>query len=267
MRHFISILSFFFIHTLFAQNKPAQAIEQTLEETLYEADQLFTYRMMEWWSNDLISKNDVWKTQVADYIIYHDKHELNLVLIDSSYQNKIGSFHLDIDSEDTDIRIDSTKRPLNQMELNHYQVYQKMLYSISKTLKEKVEEIEGFWIGSIMIKNDIGYKLYLFSNTSRPNIIPLGNDAVFYADEQGKVLNQKWYHDGLIQIPISKEGKRISTHKHEKHQIHISPTEIANFRFYGLLYGMLQLPILVPEEGLLLEYNALENKIHRFYSK
>src|SRR5699024_9621370 len=155
----------------------------------------------------------------------------------------------------------------NKQERKLYQIQNRMNQQASELVKKELVEKEGFSVSTILIKQKRGYKLYLLSNTRDVDVIPLGNDAVFHGNNRGKIKKWNWYHKELLPIPISREGIRLATHKHGESQPLISPTEIANFRLYGLLYWMLNLPILIENEGLLLEYESYDNRVNAYYPK
>lgn len=238
-----------------------------LEEVIAEADKLFTYRMVEWWGSELTEKDKALDAEVADYMIYHEDKTIYFVLIDHSYKNKLGTYSVDFNSDDATILLDSTQGKLSRKERKHYRVHQRMTKNANEIANERIVERENFSVSTILIKQKRGYKLYLLANTKEINIIPLGNDAVFHGNNKGKIKKWEWYHEDLIFVPISREGIRLATHKHEKGMPLISPTEIANFRLYGMLYSMLQMPILIIDEGLLLEYEVYDNIINAFYPK
>lgn len=267
MRFFLSIISFFLISNLFAQNKKQQRLLGELEAVVAEADKLFAYRMVEWWGSELTEKDKELDQQVGDYIIYHEDKKIYFVLIDHTYKQKLGTYYVNFDSDEATIRLDSTQGKLTRKERKHYRIHQRMTKNVNKIVEDRIIEREGFSASTILIKQKKGYKLYLLANTKEVNIIPLGNDAVFHSNNQGKINKWEWYHEDLIPIPISREGIRLTTHKHEKGQGLISPTEIANFRLYGMLYNMFQMPILIEEDGLLLEYEVYDNIINAFYPK
>lgn len=267
MRYLFLLISFFMIPKAFTQNRAQKKLRTELKEVVAEADKLFAYRMVEWWGSELAEKDKELDAQVADYLIYHEDKKIYFVLIDDTYKQKLGTFFVNFDEEEAKIRLDSTQGKLSQKERKHYRVHQRMNKKAGRLIKENLVEREGFSVSTILIKQKKGYRLYLLANTEEINIIPIGNDAVFYADNQGKIKNWEWYHDDLTPIPISKEGVRLATHKHKEGLPRISPTEIANFRLYGLLYNMFQMPILVEEEGLLLEYEAYDNIINSYYPK
>lgn len=267
MRYILLLISFFLIPNLFAQDKKQKKLMAELEGVVAEADKLFAYRMVEWWGSELTEKDKELDAQVADYMIYHEGNSIHFVLIDHTYKQKLGTYSVDFDSDNATMRLDSTQGKLSRKERKHYRVHQRMTKKADKIAAEKIVEREGFSVSTILIKQKRGYKLYLLANTQEVNIIPLGNDAVFRGNNRGKIKEWEWYHEDLLPIPISREGVRLATHKHAAGQPLISPTEIANFRLYGMLYSMLQMPILVEENGLLLEYEVYDNIINTFYPK
>lgn len=267
MKYFLYITLLFCTPTLLAQSKKQLDVEKELKEIVKEADMLFTYRMVEWWGSEFTEDDKELDRQVSDYLIYHDSDKFYFVLIDDSYKNKAGTYFIDFNNEEANIQFDSTQSKLNKQERKLYQIQNRMNLQASELVKKELVEKEGFSVSTILIKQKRGYKLYLLSNTRDVDVIPLGNDAVFHGNNRGKIKKWNWYHKELLPIPISREGIRLATHKHGKSQPLISPTEIANFRLYGLLYGMLNLPILIENEGLLLEYESYDNRVNAYYPK
>lgn len=266
MRHIFTILSLFLVQNLFAQENTPRNAEIDFQQIQLDASQLFAYRIFEERVNKLIAEDKDLHSKVADYFIYHDENNLYMVLIDKSNKNKLGEFYFDKNGT-LEILFDSQKQPLNEEELKHFQVNKRMLKSITKEVKERTEVRDGFWVNTILIKQDVGYKLFLFADTNLPEVIPIGNDAVFIGDENGKVISSEWFHDGLAPIKVNHDSELLRTHKHEKEQAIISPTEMAIFYFYGMLYEVKQMPILLPNEGILLGYDIEKNKIFVFYNK
>ena len=267
MRQVLYIISFFIIPNLFAQNTKKQEVNKELEKIVSEANSLFHYRMMEWWASELTEKNKELDILVADYIIYHDAENLYFVLVDDTYKQKLGTYYINTKNNETNIQFDSIQGSLSKKETKLLRIKNKMEQNASKIANMKIIEREGYSVSTILMEQKRGYNLYLLTNTSELGIIPLGNDAVFYGNNRGEIKKWEWYHENLTPIPVSREGNQLATHKHKKGQVLISPTEIANFRLYGMLYGMLKMSILVEDKGVILEYDANENLIHAFYPK
>ena len=267
MRQVLYIISFFIIPNLFAQNTKKQEVNKELEKIVSEANSLFHYRMMEWWASDLTEKNKELDKMVADYIIYHDAENLYFVLVDTTYKQKLGTYYINIKNNETNIQFDSTQGSLSNKERKLLRIKNKMEQNASKIANKKIIERDGYSVSTILMEQKRGYKLYLLANTSEAGIIPLGNDAVFHGNNRGRIKDWTWYHEDLLPMPVSKEGSQLATHKHKKGQVLISPTEIANFRLYGMLYGMLKMSILVENKGIILEYDANDSLIHAFYPK
>lgn len=252
---------------MLSQNKEQLQIEKELEEIVAEADQIFIYRMVEWWGSEFTEKNEELDEQVADYIIYNDMNKLYFVLIDSTYTNKLGTYYISIDEEEAEIQFDETQGKLSKKERKIFRVQNKINNQAYKLLKNNLIDKGGYSPSTILIKQKRGYKLYLLSNTTNLNVIPLGNDAIFHGNNQGKIKKWNWYHKNLLPIPISRVGTRVITHKHSNPSLLISPTEIANFRLYGLLYKMNRMPILIEKEEIILEFDSQENEAKAFYLK
>lgn len=244
-----------------------QEVNMELKNIVSEANRLFHYRMIEWWGSDITEKNRDLDKLVADYIIYHDSESLYFVLVDDTYKQKLGTYYINIENNETNIQFDSTQGRLSRKERKLYRIKNKMEHNASKIANKRIIEREGYSVSTILIEQKKGYKLYLLANTSEVDIIPLGNDAVFYGNNRGGIKKWEWYHEGLLPIPVSREGNQLATHKHKKGQVLISPTEIANFRLYGMLYGMLKMSILLEDKGIILEYDAYDSLIHAFYPK
>lgn len=267
MKYLLYLICFVLTPTLFAQSAKKDIISKELKEVVKEADLLFSYRLMEWWGSELTERQKELDKQVADYILYHDADKLYFVLLDASLQYKLGTYYLPLGVSNGDIQFDPTREKLSRKERKLYQVKYKMEENASKIANERIIARDGYSVSTILIKQKRGYKLYLLANTSEINVIPIGNDAVFQGNNRGRIKNWEWFHDELLPIPVSREGIKLATHKHQDGQAILSPTEIANFRLYGMLYNMMEMPILAVEEGLLLEYDASNNVIRKFQPK
>lgn len=268
MKQLLYLISFLITtSSLVAQNANQLQIEKELKEIVAEANRLFSYRVMEWWASDLTEQNKELDRQVADYILYHDEENIYFVLLDETYENKLGTYYLSTFKSDGKIQFDSTQGKISREERKHYQLKNRMEKNAAKLVNEKIDYKEGFSVSSILIKQRRGYKLYLLANTTEIGIIPIGNDGVFNGNNRGKIKSWALYHNELSAIPVSKEGVKLSMHKHDENQPLISPTEIANFHLYGMLYNMTQMPIIDISKGIIIEYDALENVAKAFYPK
>lgn len=267
MKYFLYLICFILTPTLFAQSAKKDIIGKELKEVLKEADLLFSYRMMEWWGSELTEGQEKLDKQVADYILYHDDDKLYFVLLDASLDYKLGTYYLPLGIPNADIQFDSTREKLSRKERRLYRVKYKMENNASKIANDRIVERDGYSVSTILIKQKRGYNLYLMANTSEINVIPIGNDAVFQGNNRGRIKNWKWFHDELLPIPVSREGIKLATHKHQNAQTLLSPTEIANFRLYGMLYNMMEMPILVVDKGKIIEYDASENLVRKFQPK
>lgn len=267
MRQFLFLIGFLIIPNLVAQNTVQQELNNELESIVSEANRLFHYRMIEWWGSDITEKNKDLDKQVADYIIYDDAENLYFVLLDESFKRKLGTYYINIENPKTNIQFDPTEGSLSKKERKLFRIKNKMERNASKIANKKIIERDGYSVSTILIEQKRGYKLYLLANTNKVDIIPLGNDAVFHGNRRGRIKKWVWYHEGLLPMPISREGNQLATHKHTKKQVLISPTEIANFRLYGMLYDMQKMAILVEDKGVILEYDADESTIQAFYPK
>ena len=267
MRHSLYLIFFLIAPTLFAQKLTQRKLYNELKEVVEEANLLFSYRMMEWLGSELTEKQEKLDKQVADYILYHDAKNTYFILLDDSLEYKLGTYYIPLDDTSGDIRFDSTQEKLSRKESRLYRIKYKMDLSAAKLVHEKIVVRDGYSVSSILIKQKRGYKLYLMANTSEVNIIPIGNDAVFHGNNRGQIKSWEWFHEELLPIPKSIEGRKLATHKHQGKRALLSPTEIANFRLYGMLYNMNKMPVLAVKEGLLLEYDASDNKIHPFSAK
>jgi len=267
MKYTLYLILFLVTPSLFAQKPKQEKLNKELKEIVEEANLLFSYRMMEWWGSELTEKQEELNKEVSDYILYHDAKNIYFVLLDDSLKHKLGTYYLPLGDTSGNVRFDSTQEKLSRKESRLYQVKHKMDVSAGKLAHEKITTKDGYSVSSILIKQKRGYKLYLMANTSEINVIPIGNDAVFQGNNRGRIKSWEWFHEELLPIPASIEGIKLATHKHEDRQALLSPTEIANFRLYGMLYNMKEMPVLSVEAGLLLEYNTLGNAVHLFQPK
>lgn len=267
MKSLLKLYLFFCIAPVISQTTDQLNIEKELQAINNKADLIFQYRMAEWWGSEFTEKDKELDEQVADYIIYHDAEKLYFVLIGHSKQHKIGTYSIEIENEDANIQFDPTQKKLNRLERRTYQIQNKINTQVYDLVHSDLIDKNNFSPSIVLIKQRRGYRVYLLSNTSNLEIVPLGNDAVFYANNRGKIKKWHWYHKELLPIPANKEGKQITTHKHSDSSFLISPTEIANFRLYGVLYDKLEMSILNEKNGLMIVYDTFSNQTYALYPK
>ena len=114
-----------------------------------------------------------------------------------------------------------------------------------------------------MIPYELGYKLYILTGTAKRDVIPLGNDYVFFADSDGKITSWRKFHSVLIPSITKYKGEKVIsiTHSHLHAEPFISATDICTFKLYGSIYGLKQFKVLSTALSKYFTYDSDKNTI------
>lgn len=241
--------------------KSEKELNKKIQSILDEADLLYKYRITEWLGIDFTEANEELSFDNHDYLVYKKGKDFYFILIQDGSLTKTGTYKVNLKNDaEWEVIYEDKEKKLNRKERK---LYTKKLYiqnEVTETTKNFLDEQPNFSLSSHIIPRFGGYKSYTFIDTSIQNIIPIGNDGIFYTNRRGKIKAYEWFHLAIMAIDAKEESSRVATHKHNL-QSFISPIALANFKLYGNLYGVHKMPILLHHMPLLLEYNAKENKI------
>ena len=246
-----------------AQNELSKKqIEEKTDSILIEGNLLYKYERAAWISFDLAMEEESIKLDYGGYITYQDGDSIKTTILDK--ENKFCIFELTfIKDFNKPTNENLTRRKLTENE-------EKLLYIKNKIIDEIIEKKyevgcpEGYSLNKILIPNNKGYKLYIITGTSQSQIIPFGNDYLFYADENGNITSWKKFHSRLIStqtVGPSGEEVRGLTHSHLRAEPFISATDICTFKLYGVLYNIDEFSVYSPELSIYFIYNSKKDTI------
>ena len=97
-----------------------------------------------------------------------------------------------------------------------------------------------------LIPYELGYKLYIIAGTSKSDMIPFGNDYIFFADKNGEITSWRKFHSRLIPTMTKYEGKTVIgiIHSHLVNEPFMTATDICTFRLYGTISGVKKFEVL-----------------------
>jgi hypothetical protein len=238
-----------------------QQIKEKADSILAEGNLLFQFEKAAWISIDLaMEKKDI-KNKISGYLVYQKNDTIKTVILNKDNQCV---YELSFSNE---LR-QPIKEVLSQRELNDNE--NKLLVIKNKILKqiaEKKYEVgcpSGFSLNIQLIPFASGYKLYILTGTSQSQVIPFGNDYLFWTDSNGEILSMKKFHSRLIPtMTKGPNGEKVteSVHSHLKTEPFISATDICTFKLYSSLYGQKEFKVYSPELSIYFTYSASDNNI------
>ena len=237
-------------------------IQEKTDSILIEGNLLYKYEKAAWISYDLAMEKKSIKKDFGGYLIYKDGDAIKTTILDE--ENKFCTYELTFITDFNKPTYENlTKRELTENEEKLLNIKNKILNEIIEK-KYEVGCPEGYSLNKILIPFNQGYKLYIITGTSQSQIIPFGNDYLFYADENGDVTSWKKFHSRLISTQTkgpNGEAVRELTHSHLRIEPFISATDICTFKLYGILYNIDEFSVYSPELSIYFTYNLKKDTI------
>lgn len=251
--------------TLAQEFKSEKAIDKKLKNTLKEANLLYQYRLTEWIGIELSEKNESIEGENLDFIIYKKRKNFHFVLLDTKENKKVGTYTIHYDNKEWNADFDNSSTKLSKKEAKLFALKSNIEEEIIQLTETLIEERENYSVSGVLIPGFRNHKYYVFLNTALANIIPIGNDGIFYTTKKGKIKGYEWFHMGIVELH-TQDTKVVDTHKHNL-QSFISPIALANFKLYGQIYQVERMPILLPNVPTYIEYNSDKNTLQRLKTK
>ena len=260
-------ISLVVLFSLFASLLLAQTIELSeselknqLDSVLREGNLLYRYEKSTWLSTDLAHANPVIKSEMYSYITYEEEGEIRTVILDKT-PVCIAEYAFENDF-DKPKYAKTEKRELSGKEKALIGIRDKLLQNISNR-KYEVIVPEGYNLNFILLPHADKYKFYVITGTSQDNVIPFGNDYIFFADKNGEIENWHKFHSRLIPGYIMEEGKKVAEviHSHLKTTPLITATDICTFMLYAPFYDIDTFSVISPAIGKYMKYSLKDNKI------
>jgi hypothetical protein len=254
--------------SLFSGILPAQQIEMSdselnakLDSVLVEATLLYKYEKASWVSTDLALENLYVKSFFHSYLTYEDDGKIITIIIGRDFQTCIAEYIYENDFDNPkSSKIEN--RPLSAKENELIEVRDNIIKNISKR-KYGISVPHGFSLNFILLPFHDGYKFYIITGTSQHNVIPFGNDFIFYTNKTGKIKSWKKFHSGLIPAYTMYGDAKVTemTHSHLRTTPLITATDICTFMLYAPLYEIDSFSVYSPALGKYMTYSLLENII------
>jgi len=237
-----------------------EEIKQKTDSILIEGNLLYQFEKVAWVSTDqALALNDI-KKKFGGYLIYQSGDSIKAVILEKNHDNCIYemTFYKDASILNSESLI---SRELNDLEIKLLSIKRKLVNEIF-TPKYEVSCPEDFDLNIQLIPYESGYKLYILTGTSKSNVIPFGNDYIFFADKNGEITSWRKFHSGLISMTMPKGLDIIGiTHTHLPTEPFITATDICTFKLYGSLNGLKHLTILSTVLPKYFKYDLEKNTI------
>jgi hypothetical protein len=233
-----------------------------LDSIMKEANLLYKYERSSWVSTDLAMANNKLKENFGGFLTYKNKDSIKTIILDKEQKNCIAEFIFTDDFKKPKIEIVS-ERKLTRQETTLQEIKNKMIEELSDP-KYEITVPQGFSLNLILMPENRGYKLYIITGTSQANVIPFGNDYLFYTDKEGVIESWKRFHSRLIpQNTTAPNGGKVvqAMHSHLRTTPLISATDICTFKLYGGLYDINEFSVYSPALGKSMKYNLAKDKI------
>ncbi len=245
-----------------ATGRPTPAdMQKICDSIVAEGNLLYRYEKAAWMGSDIARGNDAVRKEMKNYIVYRDEGDNIRVCI----INARGEVILDLAfSGDQQINATRETRPLNEEErvwLETKDTVIKNIFADNETYG--VGFPDGFDPNFVLLPHGEGYKLYILAGTSQQDVIPFGNDYIFFADRDGRITGWRKMHSRLLplQTKIKGETVRETVHSHLPGEPYITPTDICTFRLYGPMYGQKSFIVASTALRKLMTYDIETNSI------
>ncbi len=255
----------FFIFLAFGMNAQSESLpsQQKLDSIVQEADKLYAYEWAAWQATDLLMQQNHLKEQYGGYLVYEKNDSIYVSFLENNQEKVMAQYGFSSAAGQGKPSFNEELRTLSKTELNLWNIKNKILNQIFTQHKD-ITIPEGCSPNLVLLEGEAQYRLYLILGTSQENRIPLGNDYLFVADQEGKISHWRKFHNTFIPIDIPKtDEQKISSamHSHVKTTPYITATDICTFRLYAPLYGLDHFKVYSSALKTVFEYRLSDNRI------
>lgn len=237
-------------------------IKRICDSILVEAENLYQLEKAAWITSDLaMEKKDIRK-QFGGLLIYNRNDSVSAIVLSKKGSKCIyeAVFKSDFSKPSKEYLI---VRELTDVEKNLDEIKIKMIDEAISNEEYQVTCPQGYNFNMQLIPYELGYKLYFILGTSQSDLIPFGNDYVFFGDQDGKITSWRKMHSRLIYSPTVYNGEKVRglSHSHLRTEPFITATDICTFKLYGSLYGLNEFEVLSTALSKYFTYKLKENVI------
>ena len=234
-----------------------------LDSIKQEADLLFRYEKAVWFSTDILMSDKKLKKNFGGYVVYHSKDTTIVSMFDKKQKVVIAKYQF-IGSEFTNpFKTIEEASKASSIEQELLDIKTKIIEQLADS-KYEVTIPQNYNPNLVLIKESLGYKLYILMGTNEKGIIPFGNDYLFKTNTTGDITEWQKFHSRMIpaQSEIPGVGKvTSSSHSHLRSTPYITATDICTFRLYAQYTELKEFSVYSPALGKSMKYSIEENKI------
>jgi len=247
----------------FSQDYTPEEIRIKTDSILMEGNILFNHEKAAWIATDMAMENESVRKNFGGFLSYMLKDTIIAIIYNREDFNYCIYELQFVDSFDKPVKESFEKRVISELE-------KKLIIARDRIIDEIIlNEFEvfvpdGFSLNFVILPFEQGYKLYILTGTSQPNIIPFGNDYIFIADSNYEITYWRKFHSRLIpQSTVGPGGEQVRslTHSHLRTEPFISATDICTFMLYGGYYGLNEFSVYSPALSLYFTYRLDKNEI------
>jgi hypothetical protein len=247
----------------FSQTLSMEEIRSKTDSILVEGNMLFKHEKAAWIATDKAMEDTRIKRDFGGFLVYMQNDTINSIIYSRRKSSECIFEMSFLNSFDKPVYESKQKRLITDYE-------RKLMIARDRIIDEIVQnEIpvtvpEGYKLNFVVLPYEDGYKFYIMTGTSKADVIPFGNDYIFFTDNNWKITNWRKFHSRLIPQPTSApNGEKITsmTHSHLKTEPFISATDICTFMLYGGYYGLNEFSVYSPALSLYFKYFLDGNEI------
>ena len=239
------------------------ALMNQLDSVLIEGNLLYKYEKVAWISNDLALENPIVKEEFHGYLTYEEQGEIKTIILGENLQTCVAEYVFE-NNFNQPKSVEIGKRELSNKEKTLVDVREKILENIfDKNEYEVTVPIEGYNLNFILLPFANKYKLYIITGTTESNLVPLGNDYIFIANENGEIESWHKFHSILIPGYSTIDGQKVRglIHTHLPTTPLMTATDICTFMLYAPFFDLETLTVLHGRIRVAMKYSLKENQI------
>ena len=229
--------------------------EMQNDSILREGKTLYKYEKATWLVSDLAYKSSI-KNEIRHSLTYAQNDTIIVIYTDKDKQliyegmvNKDGKL----------IKSGMRFKPLTREERHLLAVRKNAIEQINKM--DIVKAPSGGQLNIDIIPHNGGYKLYALSGTLQENIVPFGNDYLFYIDYNGNVISWQKFHNEYNPLTLNQKSQLSIPAASCTKDPYITATDICTFQLYADMYPQLKSFDVETTQGHSFRFDREQNRI------
>lgn len=234
-----------------------------LDSIVNEADLLYIYEKAVWTASDILMSNSKLRKNFGGYVVSHSNDSIFATFIDKTQKQRIAKYYFTKADLNIPFHSETGLSPLTETEQELVDIKIKIADQLSKK-KYDVVFPHNYSPNLVLIKEKKEFRLYILMGTSESDIIPFGNDYLFWANSKGKITNWKKFHSRMMSMPTkgpNGEKGTMAVHSHLKSTPYITATDICTFRLYGGLNDIDELMVICTATDKYYKYSIKTNSV------